>query len=174
MAMKTISATGIEPVMNGNKNQGFTLLELIIVVFVMTLVLAASYPSLTRGSTALHLRSTSRDILNVFRHARDKAVTEQIRMKVTVDLNKQELLLSDTLGKKVRKYSLPKDVRIQRIALAGGEILEGPLIIRFLPNGSSDNAEVLLRSDTGSVLRIISDPITGGARIESGRGESFP
>jgi hypothetical protein len=48
------------------------------------------------------------------------------------------------------------------------------LVVRFLPNGSSDSAEVLLKSDKGSFLRIITDPITGGARIESGRGEDSP
>ena len=70
--------------------------------------------------------------------------------------------------------SLPQDVKIQRIALAGNEISEGPLIVRFLPNGSSDSAEILVKSDTGVLLRIMSDPITGGARIESGKGVNLP
>ena len=143
-----------------------------MVVLVIALVLAVSYPSLSRGSAALHLRATGRDILNTFRYAREKAVTEQTGMMVTVDRDKQELILSDNLGDGARRYILPQDVKIQRIALAGAEILEGPLIVRFLPNGSSDRAEVLLRSDAGSFLRIISDPITGGARIESGSGEN--
>jgi hypothetical protein len=46
------------------------------------------------------------------------------------------------------------------------------LRIRFLPNGSSDNAEILLNSDRGSVLRIVTDPITGGAKIVTGQGEN--
>jgi prepilin-type N-terminal cleavage/methylation domain-containing protein len=158
--------------MNSSRDQGFTLLELLMVVLVIALVLAVSYPSLSRGSAALHLRATGRDILNTFRYAREKAVTEQTGMMVTVDRDKQELILSDNLGDGARRYILPQDVKIQRIALAGAEILEGPLIVRFLPNGSSDRAEVLLRSDAGSFLRIISDPITGGARIESGSGEN--
>ena len=48
------------------------------------------------------------------------------------------------------------------------------MVIRFLPNGSSDSGEVLLKSEAGSFLRIISDPITGGARIESGQGDNLP
>ncbi len=154
--------------MKESRNQGFTLLELMIAVLVIALALAVSYPSLSRGSAALHLRATGRDVLNIFRYAREKAVTEQTGMRVTVDRQKQELVLSDSLGDASRRYVPPKDVKIERTTLAGNEVADGPMVIRFLPNGGSDNAEILLKSDTGSILRIISDPITGGARIESG------
>jgi Tfp pilus assembly protein FimT len=141
---------------------------------VIAIVLAVSYPSLSRGSTAMRLRATGRDILSTFRYAREKAVTEQTRMMVTVDREKQELVLSDSLGDGARKYVLPQDVKIQRIYRAGAEILQGPLIVRFLPNGSSDSGEVLLESGSGVFLRIVTDPIIGGARIESGQGEKLP
>ncbi len=167
-----ISAAGSD--MRLARNQGFTLLELVIVVLVIALVLAVSYPSLSRGSAALHLRAAGRDVLNAFRYAREKAVTEQTGMRVTVDPQKQELVLTDDLGDGGRRYAPPSDVKIRRIALGGNEIVDGSMVVRFLPNGSSDHAEVLLRSDTGSLLRVITDPITGGARIESGSGENQP
>ncbi len=157
-----------------SRDNGFTLLELMIIMLVMALVMAVSYPSMLRGSTALHLRTTGRDVLNAFRIAREKAVTEQIRMMISVDPAAQKLVLSDILGDNARTYFLPPDVRIERITRAGTEIAQGPLIVRFLPNGSSDSAEILLESEAGSFLRIISDPITGGARIESGQGRNQP
>jgi hypothetical protein len=58
------------------------------------------------------------------------------------------------------------------MTLAGTEVLEDPLRVRFLPNGSADEAEVLLKSDAGSFFRITTDPITGGARVEQGPGEN--
>ena len=155
------------------RDQGFTLLELLIVVLVVALVLAVSYPSLSRGSASIRLRTTGRDVLNTFRFAREKAVTEQIGMKITVDREKQTLVLSNFLGDDNRSYAMPEDVKIHRLALGDEEVPEGPVIVRFLPNGSSDPIEVLLKSDAGSFLRIISDPITGGARIEQGAGENF-
>lgn len=155
------------------RDHGFTLLELLIVVLVITLVLAVSYPSLSRGSASIRLRTTGRDVLNTFRYAREKAVTEQIGMKITVDREKQILVLSNFLGDGSRIYTMPEDVKIHRMALGDAEVPEGPVIVRFLPNGSSDPIEVLLKSDAGSFLRIISDPITGGARIELGAGENF-
>jgi general secretion pathway protein H len=157
--------------MNRSKDPGFTLLELLVVVLVVSLALGLAYPALSRGSAAIRLRTTARDILNTFRYAREKAVTEQTGMRVAVDRDKQELVLTDDFGEGSRRYVLPKDVRIERLAIAGAEVADGPLLVRFIPNGSSDEAEVLLRSKTGSSLRVLTDPITGGARVESGQGE---
>jgi general secretion pathway protein H len=158
--------------MDRERDQGFTLLELMVVVVVIALTLAVSYPSLSRGTSIIRLRSTARDVLSTFRYAREKAVTEQKGMRVAVNQDKQELILTDDLGEGSRTYSLPAEVKIQRMVFAGKEVVEGPMVIRFLPNGSSENAEVWLRSKTGSNLRIVTDPITGGAQVEQGPGEN--
>jgi general secretion pathway protein H len=158
--------------MNGYRDSGFTLLEIMVVLIVIALVMATALPSISRGATALHLRTAGRDILNTFRYAREKAVTEQTRMKVVVDREKQQLMLTDNFGDGARTFILPKDIRIQRIALAGNEIMDGFMVVRFLPNGSCDNSEVLLQTDKGPWLKVLTDPITGGARIESGSGEN--
>jgi general secretion pathway protein H len=154
------------------QDQGFTLLELMIVVLVIALTLAVSYPSLSRGTSSIRLRTTARDILNIFRVAREKAVTEQIGMRVAVSRDKQELVLTDDLGDGSRTYLLPTGIEIQRMVFAGNEVQESPMVVRFLPNGSSENAEVLLKaSKTGSYLRVVTDPITGGAHVEQGAEE---
>jgi prepilin-type N-terminal cleavage/methylation domain-containing protein len=158
--------------MSRSHDPGFTLLELMVVVLVISLAMGLAYPALSRGTSAIHLRATARDILNTFRHAREKAVTEQTGMRVAVYRDRQELVLTDDFGAGNRRYVLPQDVRIERILLSGTEITEGPLLVRFIPNGSSDDAEVLLKSKTGSYLRVVTDPITGGARVESGQGEN--
>jgi prepilin-type N-terminal cleavage/methylation domain-containing protein len=154
-------------------DRGFTLLELLIVVLLLALVLAVSYPSLSRGSDSIRLRSTGRDVLNAFRYAREKAVTEQIGMKITIDRAKQTLVMTNDLGDGSRTYTMPDTIKLHRIALGGSDLQEGPISVRFLPNGSSDRVEVTLKSSSDAVLRIISDPITGGARIEHGAGDSF-
>ena len=173
-AATTTSAAGNELVMADTRDRGFTLIELMIAVLIIALVLAVSYPSLSRGSTALHLRATGRDILNTLRYAREKSVTEQTGMIVAVDREKQKLILTNALGDLGREYFLPRDVKIERMALSGTEIQDGVMVIRFLPNGSADSAEILIASSTGSRLKIIADPITGGARIQFASGGTAP
>jgi general secretion pathway protein H len=162
--------TGPDKFMKAAKETGFTVLEILLVVLVIALAMAVSYPSFSRGSARLHLQACSRDVLNTFRYAREQAVTEQTQMIVTVDKDNQELTLSNTLGDDPKTYTLPEDVRIVRIALGGDEVLDSTMTVRFLPNGGADSAEVLLSLESGAQLDVITDPLTGGARIESAQG----
>jgi len=148
-----------------SSQKGFTLLEIIVTLVVIALVIAVSYPSLSHATAMLSLRTTSRDILNTLRYAREKAVTEQTGVYVTVDQANQVLRLTNILGEGNRQYLLPDTVRIRSVMVDGVESAEGSSTVHFLPNGSSDRVEILIESRTGSYLRIVSDPITGGASI---------
>jgi prepilin-type N-terminal cleavage/methylation domain-containing protein len=151
---------------------GFTLLELILVLLVIGVGVAVSVPSLSRGRAALHLRAAGRDLYNVLRYARELAITEQREIRFVAARQARQVMLTDELGEGARTYALPGDVDIHRLFLGREEILEGPLVIRFLPNGSSEPATIVLRSERGAVLRIVTDPITGGASlITSQEGE---
>jgi general secretion pathway protein H len=173
MAATTISSAGNKE-MKCSRNGGFTLLELIIVLVVIALVMAVAYPSLSRGSSSVRLRAAGRDIMNTFRYAKEKAITEQIGIKVAVDREKQKLILTNDLGDGGLTYQMPGDVRIQRIALGGNEIVQDTgMIVRFLPNGSCDSAEVLLQNNRGAWLRVLTDGMNGGAHMELGSVEKF-
>ena len=95
-------------------------------------------------------------------------------MMVTVDRETRKLILSDEVGDGSRVYTPPHDIAIQQIFLAGQELKEGPLMIRFMPNGSCENAEIVLMSDKGGVIKVVTDPITGGARVQTPQGENVP
>ena len=147
------------------EQKGFTLLELVMVLLVIGFAVTLSYPSLSRGSASLQLRASSRDVLNTMRYARETAITRQVGMRVTIDKELSRLTLTDELGSGAREFKLPWEVSVDRILVAGNEVLEGPAVVRFRPNGSSDPTEIRLRSTTGGVVSVVTDPITGGARI---------
>jgi general secretion pathway protein H len=163
----TMSRAGSD---NSGASAGFTLLELIMVVLVMALAVGISYTALTHGTAIFQLRSAGRDVLNTFRYAREKAITEQQRLKIVVDKEAQTVVFSDEFGDGARALVMPHHVRIEKVMLEGHELVQEPLAVHFLPNGSSENAEIVLVSDSGSVLRIVTDPVTGGARVFTGQG----
>jgi general secretion pathway protein H len=147
------------------RDAGFSLLELILVLVVMSLVLAVAYPSMSRGRTAFHLRAVGRDVISSFRLARETAVTEQRVMQVSVDAQAQQVTVSDDVGDSARSFRLPDDVKIVGLSSNGEEVAQGPWAIRFLPNGSSDDGQVLLKADTGAHFKIAIDSLTGAARM---------
>lgn len=157
-----------------SRADGFTLMELILVLLVLSLVMAVTYPSMSRGRAAFHLRAVGRDVVNALRFARETAVTQQKVMIVVVDSQSQQLTVSDDVGDGARSFVPPSDVKIQGLTGRGIELQQGLLRIRFLPNGSSDDAQILLTSDTGASLKIVADPILGAARIVSEQGEKRP
>jgi general secretion pathway protein H len=158
------SATGNNPG-RPPRAGGFTLIELILVLAVVSLVLAIAYPSMSRGRMAFHLRGVGRDVINTVRMARETAVTEQKVIQMLIDAQARQVTLSDDVGDEARTYQLPDDVQIQGLTPAGEPLTEEPMKIRFLPNGSSDDALVMLKAESGAVLRIVLDPITGSARM---------
>ena len=143
-------------------------------MLIISFTMAITYPVLSRGSSSLRLRASGRDFLNLLRYAREKAITEQKGMMVMVDRSTRQVVMSDDLGGSPHALVLPKDVIIQRYSLVGEEVVQGPLVIHFLPNGSSETAEIVLQGGTGAVLKVLTDPITGGARIQTGSGENSP
>jgi type II secretion system protein H len=155
-------------------NRGFSLLELVIVLLIIGLAAGLSYPSLRRGTTALHLRATGRAVLNYLRYAREKSVTEQKEVTVTIDRSAQTVALSDTAGEEQKVLTLPDDVKIVEMRSIEREITDGPLVTRFLPNGSAENAEIVLKADNGGEIHLIVDPITGGSRMQLERERNTP
>ncbi len=151
------------------ESRGFTLLELALVMLIISLAVAVTYPNMSRGAAAFELRAAGRDVMNIMRHAREKSITEQKSVRVTASREEQQVTLSEMPSGISRHYALPRRVRIDALFLEGKEVSEGPLVIRFLPNGSSETAAIVLSSESGSRLRVVTDPLTGGARIETGQ-----
>ena len=146
---------------------GFNLLEIILAMFIIGLVMAVSFPALMRGNSTFRLHAAGRDVLSTMRYAREKAISEQMEMRLVVDREARKILLTDEAGDGERALQLPEEVSIQRMVLWGREVQQPAMAIRFLPNGSSESGELFLASKKGIVVRIITDPITGSARLQN-------
>jgi len=162
-----ISATRYGLEIQRKTENGFTLLELIVVLLIICLVMGISYPSMMRGSSMLNLQTASRDVLNTFRFARLKAVSEQTTMLLVIDRSERRLELANVFGESMRAYTLPHGINIQRMERSGGEVTDSVMTVRFAPNGNLENVGIRLAADNGGRrMQIVSDPLGGGARVE--------
>jgi hypothetical protein len=122
---------------------------------------------MSRGTSILNLQTASRDVLNTFRFAREKAISEQTSMLLIINRSERKIELTNILGEPMSAYTLPAGVDIQRMERAGVEVHDNVMSIRFAPNGNLEKVGIRLAGGRGSRrMQIISDPLSGGARIE--------
>jgi prepilin-type N-terminal cleavage/methylation domain-containing protein len=104
------------------RQQGFTLIELVVVLAVMAVAMAFVLPSVGRGTESLKLRGEAKRVAALLREARLQAVSQRRSAYVTLDRTRNTVAL--TVGESERPHrtlELPAGVRIS--VAVGGESL---------------------------------------------------
>jgi len=151
----------------GNRD-GFTLLELIVVLMLLGAAAAVIAPSFSGAMLGLQLETSSRDLITRMRQARVDAVAQQAVFRVVFGGENSEdskYMLVDEYGREVRTYDLPKGISLT----TQGQL---PLTISFYPNGRSSGGRLGLKREGGRELTIVVDPITGFGKVLKNPTES--
>jgi general secretion pathway protein H len=141
-------------ILNAKSKKGFTLLELIIVLFLISLILGLSIISFANFLPSYRFNSTARDIATTLKHARYLAQIQGIRQVFTIDLD------SKTYG--IEGYNtkeIPEDINIKILDPIHGEIYKGKYYFVISPTGI-ETSEIIL-SYKKKVTTIQMDPIVG-------------
>ncbi|HUO76330.1 MAG TPA: prepilin-type N-terminal cleavage/methylation domain-containing protein [Thermodesulfovibrionales bacterium] len=150
----TPSLTSLAPGKEADAGAGFTLLELLIVLALVTLVVGISTVFLVNTLPASKLNATARDISSTIRYARTLAQTNNEQQVMTIDLD------SNRYGIEGRgDRNIPPGMHIKVMDPFSGEIRNGTYQMRFHAFGTG-GATVVVWNDKRSVS-IQVDPITG-------------
>ena len=120
-------------------NKGFTLLELIVVLFIVVIGFTAIGINLSSGNDATELKVAARDIVSALRFARGEALISHQETTVTLDLAENTYQVSA----RDKVYSIPKAIDVT-VVTAQSELTEGSASIRFFDDGSSTGGRVTL------------------------------
>jgi len=121
-------------------NKGFTLLELIVVLFIVVLGFSAIGINLSSGNDSTELKVAARDIVSTLRYARGQALISHQETTVTLDLAKNSYKVSS----RDKVYPIPKAIKVT-VVTAQSEITgEGLGNIRFFADGSSTGGRITL------------------------------
>jgi len=161
--------------------EGFTLIELIIVLVILSVITALVVPSLTRSLSRMNVESTARRVASALRLARSLAVTEKVPYGAMFDMNADMLIVisyqqtaeeGDSLEPEAnhrvppRVYMLTDGVHLKEgVALNGETVTTGVFQVAFFPGGGTSGGEVVLGDDEGRSFSIALDRITGSVRI---------
>jgi general secretion pathway protein H len=121
-------------------NKGFTLLELIVVLFIVVLGFSVVGINLSSGNDSTQLKVAARDIVSALRYARGQALLSHHQTTVTLDLNEN----SYTVSGRDKVYVIPKTINVTVVTAQSELTGEGLGNIRFFADGSSTGGRITL------------------------------
>ncbi len=141
--------------------RGFTLVELLVVLLILSVLLVAAPIAFDRVLPGLQVRSDAREVARVLREARGQAIRGNREATVTIDVEERTYRLGD--DGELQRFSEGVAVTLKT---AASELIE-PNIgrIRFFPDGSSTGGLVSL-DRRGRTYAIWVDWLYGRVQIE--------
>ncbi len=143
---------------NGN---GFTLLELVIVMTLMVLFLGLSGVHFANRLPSAKLDGTARELSGLIRMARIEAMSIREERRVTIDLNRR------TYGLKgAARRTVPEGVAISVVDPVRGGIYGGEYDIIADASGTVGSCEIILGTKK-KTFRIEIDPVIGSVVVKN-------
>lgn len=127
-------------------NPGFTLLELVVVIFIVSLMSAVAVPSFT-GIFDSKVKSDAKRIASIVRYLNDSAIATKDTFNLKVDLNNKLLSYKGPDEEKTERFESISGIELQ----SKGFISTGEVIVFFGTTGASENFNILLKNDKSSV-----------------------
>jgi general secretion pathway protein H len=144
-------------------HKGFTLLEIIIVLFLVTLMTGLSAVFFSSFIPSVKFDAAGREMTAMLRHARSLARMTMESQTFVIDLDNKTYGIDGLATKHVPPESL-----IKVIDTFSGEMMHGRYSVVFHPAGNMEGGAIIL-SIRKKVLRIDMDPIMGAVLIMDGR-----
>jgi general secretion pathway protein H len=142
-------------------NKGFTLIELMVVLFIVVLGFTAIGMSLSSGNGSTEHKGVARDIVSALRYARGQALMTHQETTVTFDLAEN----SYTVSERDTVYAIPQTIDVSLVTGQKELSGEGQGSVRFFPDGSSSGGRVTLER-AGRAWKIDINWLTGLIELE--------
>lgn len=139
---------------------GFTLLELLVVLVILGLTVALAVPVFSRAMPGVEAKAAARDVAAMLRAARSLAIAENREITVAVDLDRRTVELAGAQSRTV-----PAGIGIGLYTAAEELIDRGAGRIRFYPDGTSTGGRVRLSAGERK-YDVLVDWISGNVRID--------
>ncbi len=148
--------------------KGVTLIEMIIVVTLVGLIAAISFPSVTSGLDSLRLTTASDSIVSFLNSGLNRAERRQEAVEVTISKAENALTLRSVDPSFIKKMELPEGVKITRMlpehpTLGTDEVSRAYLLY---PGGTVPRFGIEIANTKGRRRIVRVDPITGVPAVE--------
>lgn len=146
---------------NRSNNIGFTLIEMVLVMALLTMMMALAAPSLSRSFHGRNLAQQAGMLLAATEYARGEAISQGVPMNVWIDMGSATFGVQAKTGyegssSREKSWTLPAEIRFES-APGNSDGYGHGLMATFLPEGTLDNAsvdEVRLADGSGESIAI--------------------
>jgi len=164
------------------RNKGFTLLELLVVLVLISVVTALAAPRFSAPLGNLQLKTAVKKIAGSLRYARSLAAGEKVSRVCAFDFENQVLIIDSATAQAESEqsagdetgappasrritYALPKGVLLKH-AFAGDAVVDSGIFqVVFFENGSSSGGDIVIEGENGRAMLIHIDFVTGMVEI---------
>jgi prepilin-type N-terminal cleavage/methylation domain-containing protein len=140
--------------------KGFTLLELLIVMSIITLMLSISTVYISSALPSSRFNSTARDMAATIRHAKYLLQKSGKKQVVTIDIDSKRYGIEGRGDKEI-----PEGIDLKVIDTFSGEVNEGIYRLIFSFSGGPGGGTIVLWNKKREV-KIVIDPVVGATIIK--------
>lgn len=148
--------------------RGVTLVEMLVVVSIIGLIVAVSFPAFSSGIDSVRMSSATGMVSSFLNSAVNRA--ERRRQAVELIISPKDNLLTMYTNEPgfERKLKMPDGISIQAVLPAvGDEAPDAPRQLMLMPGATAPGIGILLANQHGSHRIVRLDPMTGFPRVES-------
>lgn len=145
------------------RERGFSLLELMVVLALLTLVIGLVMPGLIGSYQREQQRAELREFMAVLRTARSEAVTRRQRVRLAVDLGSGVYRVEGTAVQ-----GTLRGLSLEHPSLVWDDLERRRGFIIFYPDGSSSGGRLAVVDSRGASYLVEVDTITGKVSLKMG------
>lgn len=143
----------------GRCNCGFTLLELLVVLFILSIAVSLSLPSLLHlGESKVEFES--KRLASTLRYLSDNAISTKETLVLKINMKEKKLTYKNPIKEKSEIFENLTGIELQ----SKGLVSHGEVLIFFGPSGPSEAANFYLGKD-GKQTRVFLNPLSGMVKI---------
>ena len=166
----------------GSNNRGFSLFELVIVLFIVSLFLSLVSVPIQGVLAGGDLGRATRMIMSEVSRLRGEAAYARKPQALVLNMNEHSFyvlepeqegeqggILNEAEKRSSRRQLLPQGVYFEDVVvLSRGKDQEGEAVIRFYANGCVDHSLIHLKNSANQAYTLEIHPVTGYVRIHEG------
>lgn len=121
-----------------NKYYGFTLIEVLVALGILTLLLAIIPPLLPNVINSTKVKTATRDIAASLKLVRSRAISQQSEARLTLNVKDKSIYLGD----QKKRLELPEGTELLLVTANTEQQSEDQGSILFFPDGSSTGGRI--------------------------------